>query len=478
MKEIAKRKAKRAKRGLGRLFKLHAGKQYPAEWQGTAPFRLALRVNGKRIVQALLTPDGKPIFNRAEAEQERLRLVGPALARDKVEALRAVQSKLADAQTELATAETAAAPGIRVADAWDRFEEDRTRPDSGESTLEQYGFQFGRFAKWIKETHPEAVTLRDVTPDMAAEYAANMGKAGFSGGTQNKHLGLLRLVWRILGDAAGVTGDPWAKIARRKDRPHNRRELTPDELRRICETATGELQALLAVGIYSGLRLADAATLRQSEVDMKRGIILRVPAKTARTSGKVVTLPMHPTLRAVLAAQIELHPDAEYILPETATEYNARRDTVTDRVQSHLWENGIACHAPGTGFQLKKNDDGNPVRDEKNGRVILEPTGKRAVLSCGFHSLRHSFVSLCRSAGASLSVVESLVGHSNPTMTRLYSHVGEVEAARAVALLPSVTGAKIEPRREPLPAWARELVATLTAKNVKAVKAELLKVTP
>ncbi len=460
------------------MFKLHAGKQYPPEWQGTAPFYLALGTGKTRSVQALKTPDGKPIYSRADAEQERLRLVGPTLARDKVEALRAIQSKLADAQTELATAETAAAAGVRIADAWDRFTENETRPDSGDSTLAQYGFQFARFARWITEKHPAAVTLRDVTPGTAAEYASDLGAAGFSGGTINKHLGLLRLVWRILGDAAGVTGDPWAKITRRKDRPHNRRELTPDELRRICETATGELQALLCVGIYSGLRLADAATLRQSETDLQRGIIIRVPAKTARTSGKVVTLPMHPTLRAVLAAQIELHPDAEYILPETARDYIERRDWITDRVQRHLWDNGIACHAPGTGFQFKRDDAGNPKRDEKTGRVILEPTGKRAVIACGFHSLRHSFVSLCRSAGASLSVVESLVGHSNPTMTRLYSHVGEVEAARAVALLPYVTGTAAEIQREPLPAWARALVETLTAKNAKTIKAELLKVTP
>ena len=488
MKEIAKRKAKRAKRGSGRLFKLHAGKQYSADWQGSAPFYLAKGTGSKRIVQALKTPNGQPIYNRAEAEQERLRLVASTLANNKVEALRSIQSKLSDAQKELDTAETAAAPGIRITGddgtwggdngAWKKFKANPTRPDSGKSTLAQYGFQFGRFARWMVETHPEAVTLRDVTADMGKEYACDLGTAGFSGGTINKHVGLLRLVWRILSDDAGVTADPWAKITRRKDRPHNRRELTPEELRRICETATGELQALLAIGIYSGLRMSDAATLRWSEVDMKRGIIIRVPSKTARSSGRDVKLPLHSTLRAVLASQQEQHPNAEYVLPRTARKYIKRRDWLTDRVQRHLWDNGINCHAPGTGFQIKRDDDGNPVRDKNNGHVVLDPTGKRAVVSCGFHSLRHSFVSLCRSAGASLSVVESLVGHSNPTMTRLYSHVGEVEAARAVALLPSVTGANVEPQREPLPAWARTLVESLTTKNVKAVKTELLKVTP
>ena len=45
-------------------------------------------------------------------------------------------------------------------------------------------------------------------------------------------------------------------------------------------------------------------------------------------------------------------------------------------------------------------------------------TGTRAVVEVGFHSLRHTFVSLCRAAGAPLSVVEAIVGHASPAMTR------------------------------------------------------------
>jgi integrase len=43
-------------------------------------------------------------------------------------------------------------------------------------------------------------------------------------------------------------------------------------------------------------------------------------------------------------------------------------------------------------------------------------TGKRAVVEIGFHSLRHSFVSMCRTSNVPLAVVESIVGHSNPAM--------------------------------------------------------------
>ena len=88
---------------------------------------------------------------------------------------------------------------------------------------------------------------------------------------------------------------------------------------------------------------------------------------------------------------------------------------VTDMVQRHFKACGITLHKPGTGKD-----------------------GKRAVIEVGFHSLRHTFVSLCRESNAPLAVVECIVGHSSPAMTRHYTHVGELAAGRAVALLPSV----------------------------------------
>ena len=58
----------------------------------------------------------------------------------------------------------------------------------------------------------------------------------------------------------------------------------------------------------------------------------------------------------------------------------------------------------------------------------------------GFHSLRHSFVSLSANAGASLAAVQAVVGHSNPAMTRHYLHADQNVVKTAVGLLPDVSG--------------------------------------
>jgi hypothetical protein len=108
-------------------------------------------------------------------------------------------------------------------------------------------------------------------------------------------------------------------------------------------------------------------------------------------------------------------------------------------------------------------------------------TGKRAVVEVGFHSLRHTFVSLCREANAPLAVVEAIVGHSNPAMTRHYTHTSEAAAGAAVAALPDITSTSDAkpalPAADPaaiLKSKLSALVETLTPANAVTVRAQML----
>ena len=105
-------------------------------------------------------------------------------------------------------------------------------------------------------------------------------------------------------------------------------------------------------------------------------------------------------------------------------------------------------------------------------------TAKRAVIEVGFHSLRHSFVSLCRESNAPLSVVESIVGHASPAMTRHYTHVGQLAASNAIAALPGVMGdaAPIVNNRTPeaVLSEAMTIAESITGKTWKAKREALL----
>ncbi len=61
------------------------------------------------------------------------------------------------------------------------------------------------------------------------------------------------------------------------------------------------------------------------------------------------------------------------------------------------------------------------------------------VCRVGFHSLRHSFVSLCAANRVPQVAIMELVGHGSPAMTALYSHAGDEQKLKAITALPTVS---------------------------------------
>ena len=142
-------------------------------------------------------------------------------------------------------------------------------------------------------------------------------------------------------------------------------------------------------------------------------------------------------------------------MPELAELYQTDDTSLSDRVQSAFQNCGI----------------------ETTSRATKD---SRASVDVGFHSLRHTFVSLSANAGAPLAVVQAIVGHSNPAMTRHYYHESDDALRLAVGALPDVTGGVValpdpEPTEVALVA-ALDAVGSLDdaglAALARAVKAE------
>ncbi len=68
-------------------------------------------------------------------------------------------------------------------------------------------------------------------------------------------------------------------------------------------------------------------------------------------------------------------------------------------------------------------------------------------------------------------MIQANVGHSNPAMTTHYTHVNEA-AARQVAGVLTLNAPEQVARI--VPPWIQELAKTMTAKNRKQIKAELM----
>lgn len=426
------------KHRTGYLFK--RGSNYYVSWW----------MDGKLRVKVLRDENGQSITTKDKALQAKAKFMAPYALGSEADSLAAMAAQSNTLKAKLEKQ----ADTMAIARAWTEYLASTKRPDTGPDTLAVYEGQFGQFTTWLEKNHPEVIAMRAVTPKIAEEYAGSINHGKLAAGTYNKHLNVLTLVWRVLQDKASLTVNPWQDMQRKRIVANSRRELTVDELREVCQSAQGEMRLLFALGIYSGLRLKDCATLRWGEVDLVRGVITRIPSKTARRNPKPVIVPVHAALHQMLS-EIPKESRGDYVLPKTAETYLTHKKNLINAIQAQFKACKIQIHAPGTG-----------------------ENGKRAVIEVGFHSLRHSFVSMCRAADVPLAVVESIVGHSNPAMTRHYTHTGLPAATRAVATLPAIVGdvKAIKPAPESIVKQLRGIMKGLNIKNLATKKAELLNV--
>lgn len=341
---------------------------------------------------------------------------------------------------------------LRLSEVWDKFVKSPERLDAAESTMGMYKGQVDKFLRWMEKERPKMKAMADVTDQVARDYAEYLTTETGSP-TYNKHRNLLIMVWKIVGRSTGWKENPWIALAKKRTVSVSRRDLTVDEIKKLIEVAEGEWKNLVRIGLYTALRLADAATLKWNEVDLAQGRIVREPRKTVRRTGKSVSIPIFNDLYRILEALKDESPEKqEYVLPTIAALYNHDATAVSKRV-SKLFD--LA--------QIVRMS-----KDTKPGRLHQS-------VEAGFHSLRHSFVSLCSTANVPLAVVQSIVGHGNPAMTRHYTHIGEDAARSAVASLPTMNSAQEqEQQRQSLPEWAIEDLKAMTAKTWKGVRDSML----
>ena len=110
-------------------------------------------------------------------------------------------------------------PAVTIDEAWEVFDSDMTSRNRGRGTQRNYGLQYGMFAAWLKERHPDVTELRRVDYAVAEEY----GQALLSGNvrrensksrlavratTFNRHMNALTLVWKTLAQKIKSSGKP------------------------------------------------------------------------------------------------------------------------------------------------------------------------------------------------------------------------------------------------------------------------------
>ncbi len=449
-------------------------------------------VEGAARMVRLLTPDGKPIYG-ANPDGKPLSRTQATAARkaaeeaadvhlsifrisDKAEQLRQVKNDLRDAEGAAAEAEADILNArATIADGWELFMGCPKRPAScrrykagddipPHTCASNYRGYYRRFAAWLGDRHPDARLLSEVTPDMAAEFMEAISSRG-AAGTVNKYLQFFKCFYITLADAGKITAqNPFADIEPEEGETHSKHPLTRQQVSALLDTSEGELQILIALGYFTGLRLGDCCTLKWAEVDMSRGVIERIPNKTRNTvknkDKAIVKIGIAPYLADLLAG---LPRAGAYVLPDMAEKYRGRNQIAIHRAITALFERcGIQTLAPGTGATFHY----------KGKKKIYHKT-RRAVVLYGFHSLRYSYISHNAEAGTPAAVIQRNAGHSNPAMTEHYTRISDEAAVKyaAALALPQPEAAEGEAKDDgddDKLARLRELAETATAERIEA----------
>lgn len=313
---------------------------------------------------------------------------------------------------------------IKIDEIWELYKNHPSRPKSRPETLAKYEFKISSFAKWLSENHSQIDNLSQITEDLAREYAKELWGSGISAKTYNDHIAALRLAFKILAKDAGIIENPWNRdnISKEQTDHQTRKEFTEAEVIQILGSFKSqnfyllhkeEMEILFNLAAWTALRLKDCALIKWETVLTDRNLILCVPSKT-RKNNRPVGIPIHPTLKDKLNTALSWKHN-EYVLPKLAERYQKNPSGIVKDIGKVFRLNGIV-----TSKKIEKE---------------VSPRKLKANVY-GLHSFRHSFVSFCAKAGVPLPIVQSIVGHGNPAMTRHYVHIGEDTAKQAINALP------------------------------------------
>jgi len=256
--------------------------------------------------------------------------------------------------------------------------------------------------------------IAEVRRDDIARFRDEQGNR-VARSTANVYLKIVRIIFAA-AEADGLLIRNEAKNVKKlktDNEGNSRRSFTLPELAKILKHCDAEWRSLVLFGFYTGARLSDVAKLTWQQVD----VVTQEVSYVSRKKGRQVIVPMAPALfRHIQTLQVGDDPKQPL--------HTRAYETVTKLGQAQRLSNQFADILADAGLVPARTHN---VEDEKKrkGRDT-----KRNVSEISYHSLRHTAVSLLKTAGVSSAVAEDLVGHDSAEMNRHYTHI-EAPAKRA-----------------------------------------------
>lgn len=411
---MSKTKDSRRANGSGRVYKANG------------VYYLQYRLDGKRKSVTLKTQDGNKISKLREAEKAAKKYLEPLQTIKEIETREEYLEQKADLRKLKAKTIITLESAIELA-----IEKNIGKSISQEWT-ERLRSYWNDFVKFIHSNY-ELSRLDEVEYFHAEAYIADLCKNGrliknktaaLSNKTINHHLSTCKSVFSRLEKDLGYTfnDNPFKDIKPLPKKEIPREIFTEEELRLIFTDPPPLMKAMFTIGICTGLREGDVATLKWSEIsnwhegkstvqDFLHEEIIRITRKT----GAKVIIPIEMELAECLAEQaakrIPGSPYSDYVIPEAAEIYLQEARNLSKQIIQYLSSLGIVTKVKRPGYCRKQS-----VKD--------------------FHSLRHCFCYYAGIKGVPLPVVQSIVGHISADMTKHYqNHANREARIKGIAMM-------------------------------------------
>jgi site-specific recombinase XerD len=318
-------------------------------------------------------------------------------------------------------------------------------------TVAAYGFDLQAFLEFSRRAslvYPDDVSVQAVEVFIAWLRQERRGSAA----TANRHLQALRTFYRFAIRERQAVTNPAAEAFLLKTERKLPRYLAIAEQERLLAALAAEQTldgrrdyALVALMLFTGLRVSEVVRLELAHVDLDAGVLRVVRGK----GGKHRELPIIPRLATILRdylahvrpamvgrPQGSIHPPvprhkghrwAVYISGKWAGSFSSEQE-------ARAW---LAEHAPAPSALIATPYffvHGRPSWRIKNaGRPLLSRTVHaimergRVTRILGYkihpHALRHSFASRARENDGDLQDIQEFMGHASISTTAIYAHL-------------------------------------------------------
>ena len=270
---------------------------------------------------------------------------------------------------------------------------------------------------------PEAIS-----PGKVAEFlSSKVGQASPS--TINHLRAYIRTIFNAARGAERFHGEnPVTRDVKKRRVPKRKPQyLHPHEVVPVLDAVAPQWKAVLATGIYAGLRKGEILGLQKTDVDLDQRIIVVRRSHDSETTkgghedGIPIAAELLPYLQDAMAAST-----SEYVFPrEDGTRYPEGTDLVsvirTALRRAQIVEGYVhKCRRHGCGFSVE-TVDGAQRRCPKCNMKLWSTAKVRPIR---FHDTRHTTASLLIMFGANPAAVQKILRHTDVRITvDVYGHL-------------------------------------------------------